>query len=272
MRTKKILWAIVVLSVILLSGCKKQIEELPIEVENLNTEETISKTTEETPEKGIVLRSDLDFRDYISMNKQLKGEELLSSIEDQGLEGLIGKQSLLLESKLLMNYEGQILEGSSLAIYDPAGRTYNESSIAGLNNRILQLDIEGERYTYTYLEGEKTGILQRSKIEGENKESEKEQNQDRILDFYDPSYFQLIDAHMEFYQGQEVIYYEIADRYDTKSVMKTWFSLEYYMPLLEQAFYEGILVQEMEVQRVEVNQILDESYFLVPNDIEFVEE
>ncbi|MBN2222071.1 MAG: hypothetical protein JW708_07630 [Vallitaleaceae bacterium] len=271
---RKVVWILMIVITFFLSGCKdkpqesllQEKEEIPAEVKQEAFVET-----EETQE--LLLVSNLDFREYLTMDKQLKGEDLLLSIQDQGMKELVGKQSLLLEAKLLMNYEDQVIEGTTLTVYDPEGRMHNESNIAGLNNIVVQLEQDGYRYSYSFLKGDTTGALQKDRIDEEDNGEEGEALQDnRLLDFYDPSYFRLIDAYMDFYQGQEVIYYEYADLYDSKSVMKTWFSLEYYMPLLEQAYYEGVLVQEMEVRRVEVNQELDESYFMLPSDVEFVEE
>lgn len=164
---------------------------------------------------------------------------------------------------------------SKSIVYQKGGNARTEIELPDGQKQIVILRAE-EGITYQYAFGSKQGM----KIVHGNAEAVMDRVQAMGGKMEMPNLRDVrnrLDEHMvvrkEELNGEKAIYIEFNDLHQNveQAVVKMWYSEEYAYPIRYELFVNGELMMRSDVTKLEVNIDLDDSLFMPPEDVVFIE-
>lgn len=250
---KRRMVALILLIILCLSGCSSEApEEKATEViveEPMEQDEVVEEPAEEVSEP----------------------EEVVSPLD------LLGKLQPRIFDTMVVETEILGPEGfqSKSIVYQKGENVRTEMELPDGQKQIMILQAE-EGVTYQYAEGSKQGM----KIVHGNVEAV--MDRDRVMGgkMGMPNLRDVrnrLDEHMvvreEELNGEKAIYIEFNDLHENieQAVVKMWYSEEYAYPIRYELFVNDALMMRSDVTKLEVDIDLDDSLFMPPEDVVFIE-
>lgn len=188
-------------------------------------------------------------------NNNVEGEELLETLD-------LSRTEKNISYKVKLTY-GDNQESSITEVYLFYGniKEVNET----LEGRNVMIYNANEGKTYQYIEGDSNGTVFKSEDSGNQETSNTMTADDLEALFYSG---ELIEATSADYNGESVVYIETLD--DTITT-KIWFSTKFNIPLKTQMYEGDNLSYESEIYDIKRLGAGDDSIFIPPSNMEFVE-
>lgn len=246
-----------------------KVVEATTEVAEVTTEAvqetTTTPETDEVAFNGNILE---ELSKYVSYDASLTGQELIDSVKHEDIDFLIEDIPIIIEMSGKAIQMGQEMEYSMYSVMK-GGTAYIEYNMMGMEQIMLTIEGDEADTTYTYAKGDTVGTYTVEEHEEYMDDESEESRFGSIYDVYDPEFATLYDAHIEMYDGKEVIYIEYGESEDY--IVKLWYYPIWNIALSEEVYQGDTLEQVTTFTRFEVGVDIDESLLEVPSNIEFTE-
>ena len=255
MRRKVFIFALLVL--LCFSGCSSEKPE---------TEEAAVVTEDPMVEEPEVVEPEV-----VESEEEPEAEQSTEPLDLLGLLQPKPFETLVVETEI-SGPEGFMTKS---IVYQKGVNTRTEMEMPGGQKQIMILQAE-EGITYQYAQGSMQGM----KIVHGNLDAVMDRDRAMGGKMEKPDLMDVrnrMDEHMivreEELNGEKAIYIEFKeiDEAVENSVIKMWYSEEYAYPIRYEFFVNEELMMRSDVTRLDVDIDLDDSLFMAPDDVEFME-